>query len=826
MSEIKHILQQITALSDVPDPAVLKRLIDELRVSDKEPTLANQNIQNLIEVLRQHPEYGDGLSSFVLKLIIEYRQIALYTDTGIMSDQGFFYSLRRLIGHRFLPLLPQEDSVVELVGYLFDKRSDERWLAHIEKEKWDELVGLLKVHEQHLNLVATAKNSILNAIIILSYRISGIGLHPDLMESYPQMLNYSASFVAQNQEAVLYVNQYREAHELDTLTDIIPEKAVDPAPLLVMIEQCEDIVATIRKRIYKTGISIRLTNMMLRLDQSLQRMRILTELVANNYDKRDRAIIELIQALITTASHRYSIGYLIDNNTKLLSRKVTENASRVGEHYISTDKSGYQKMFKKASIGGFIIAFMATTKILAYHLALAPMGRAFVNSMIYGLGFVFIHIVHGTVATKQPAMTAAAIASTISDSSGKKSHQLNKLSELVVDILRTQFIAIMGNIMMAIPVALIISFAWLQYTGAPMIDTDKAAHLLHDLDPFRSLALPHAAIAGVYLFLSGLIAGYYDNLAVYNQIGARIQRHKLLQYLLPKAWLQRLGGFIEANLGAIMGNFIFGVFLGSTATIGFLFGLPIDIRHIAFASANLAHGLFNMSSNQLEWQVVLLSVFGVLLIGMVNLIVSFSLALLVALRSKEVKFVDWSRLTKQLFSHLMTHPSDFFWPRDKPMKYARIDSQGQMIFDDTAPQNSNQPLPKNYVVRRLSDVKVLPKALQKKTEGQQAVTDIHYTNPSAEHQLSPELNSREAHITVNKPAMNKTIELDDGLTEEALSNVPYSQDIQYDKTHAAFDENNQTVSDAISQDSTADNKVAGDAKTPLPKPKKPPNLPS
>ena len=826
MSEIKHILQQITALSDVPDPAVLKRLIDELRVSDKEPTLANQNIQNLIEVLRQHPEYGDGLSSFVLKLIIEYRQIALYTDTGIMSDQGFFYSLRRLVGHRFLPLLPQEDSVVELVGYLFDKRSDERWLAHIEKEKWDELVGLLKVHEQHLNLVATAKNSILNAIIILSYRISGIGLHPDLMESYPQMLNYSASFVAQNQEAVLYVNQYREAHELDTLTDIIPEKAVDPAPLLVMIEQCEDIVATIRKRIYKTGISIRLTNMMLRLDQSLQRMRILTELVANNYDKRDRAIIELIQALITTASHRYSIGYLIDNNTKLLSRKVTENASRVGEHYISTDKSGYQKMFKKASIGGFIIAFMATTKILAYHLALAPMGRAFVNSMIYGLGFVFIHIVHGTVATKQPAMTAAAIASTISDSSGKKSHQLNKLSELVVDILRTQFIAIMGNIMMAIPVALIISFAWLQYTGAPMIDTDKAAHLLHDLDPFRSLALPHAAIAGVYLFLSGLIAGYYDNLAVYNQIGARIQRHKLLQYLLPKAWLQRLGGFIEANLGAIMGNFIFGVFLGSTATIGFLFGLPIDIRHIAFASANLAHGLFNMSSNQLEWQVVLLSVFGVLLIGMVNLIVSFSLALLVALRSKEVKFVDWSRLTKQLFSHLMTHPSDFFWPRDKPMKYARIDSQGQMIFDDTASQNSNQPLPKNYVVRRLSDVKVLPKALQKKTEGQQAVTDIHYANPSAEHQLSPELNNREAHITVNKPAMNKTIELDDGLTEEALSSVPYSQDIQYGKTHAAFDENNQTVSDAISQDSTADNKVAGDAKTPLPKPKKPPNLPS
>ena len=829
MPELKRILQQITALSDVPDPAVLKRLIDELRVSDKEPALANENIQDLIDILRHHPEYGDGLASFVLKLIIKYRQIALYTDTGIMSDQGFFNSLRRLVGHRFLPLLPQEDSVVELVGYLFDKRSDERWLANIDKEKWDELVELIRVEEAHLDLVATAKNSILNAIIILSYRISGIGLHPDLMESYPQILNYSASFVAQNQEAVLFVNQYRQAHELDTLTDITPEKAVDPAPLLVMIEQCEDIVATVRKRIYKTGISIRLTNMMLRLDQSLQRMRILTELVTHDYNKRDLAVIELIQTLITTANRRYSIGYLIDNNTKLLSRKVTENASRVGEHYISTDKAGYQEMFKKASIGGFIIAFMATTKILAYHLALAPMGRAFINSMIYGLGFVFIHVIRGTVATKQPAMTAAAIASTISDGSGKKSRQLTKLSELVVDILRTQFIAIMGNVMVAIPVALTISFAWLQYTGTPMIDTEKAGHLLHDLDPFRSLALPHAAIAGVYLFLSGLIAGYYDNLAVYNHVGARIQRHKLLKFLLPKSWLQRLGGFVEANLGAIMGNFLFGVFLGSTATIGFIFGLPIDIRHIAFASANLAHGLFNMPADQISWNVILLSILGVALIGIVNLMVSFSLALFVALRSKEVRFFEWGRLTKLVFGHIISHPSDFFWPRDKPMKYARIDSQGRMIFDDTSAQKGGKPLPSNYVVRRLSDVKILPKSMQGNMQNDPAVTDIQYDNQTADNNFDPTTGNREAHNTANQTMAKKIVDLDDGLLDDDLNSVPYTDDIQYDKTTKTLD-SLAANSDEVSSDETgnadSDSKNAGDAKTPLPKPKKPPKLPS
>lgn len=822
MPEIKRILQQITALSDVPDPAVLKRLIDELRVTEKEPALANKKIQDLIDILHQHPEYGDGLASFVLKLIIQYRQIALYTDTGIMSDQGFFNSLRRLIGHRFLPILPQDDSVVELVGYLFEKRSDERWLANIEKEKWDKLVESLKIQEQHLDLVATAKNSILNAIIILSYRISGIGLHPDLMDAYPQILNYSASFVAQNQEAVLFVNQYRQAHELDTLTDITPEKDVDPAPLLVMIEQCEDIVATVRKRIYKTGISIRLTNMMLRLDQSLQRIRILTALVADNYDKRDRAVVELIQALITTANRRYSIGYLIDNNTKLLSRKVTENASRVGEHYISTDKAGYRKMFQKASIGGFVIALMATIKILAYQLALAPMGRAFINSMIYGLGFVFIHVIRGTVATKQPAMTAAAIASTISEGSGKKSHQLTKLSELVVDILRTQFVAIMGNVMLAVPVALIISFAWLQYTGTPMIGTERAEHLLHDLDPFRSLALPHAAIAGVYLFLSGLIAGYYDNLAVYNHVGARIQRHRLLKYILPRSWLQRLGGFVEANLGAIMGNFLFGVFLGSTATIGYIFGLPIDIRHIAFASANLAHGLSNISADQMSWHIILLSILGVALIGIVNLIVSFSLALFVALRSKEVQFFEWGRLTKLVFSHIISHPSDFFWPRDKPMKYARIDSQGHMIFDDTSMQKGDDSLRNNYVVRRLSDVKILPKSMRAQAHTEQATTDIYYDNQIQDSSIGSELSNREAHNTVNQISSKKVIDLDDGLVDEDLNSVPYTDDIQYDKNTKTLGAINSSIDN---EHRDADSKSVGDAKTPLPKPKKPPKLP-
>ncbi|WP_296403163.1 site-specific recombinase [Psychrobacter sp.] len=804
MAELQDILHKINALCDSPEPYVLKKLINTLRVSESEyktnPELPNQKIRALNDLLRKHPEYANGLAIFMLTLLNQYHTMSLYIDTGILSDETFTTSLNRLIGHRFVPLLPEDDSIVELVAYLFGGKNDERWLASIDTALWDDLIELIKVDKSHSNLIATAKNNILNALVILSYRVSGIGLHPDLMKAYPQMLDYSASFVAQNQEAVLFASDYREAHRLDDYQDLTPRSETDNSPLIVMLDQCDNIVSTVRKRIYKTGISIRLTNMLQRLEQSLDRIYILSELLSNNEKKRDKAIVELTQSIIVSVKRRYSMRYLIDNNTKLLSRKITENSGRVGEHYISTDKSGYIKMFKMAAVGGFIIAFMATTKILSYDLDLAPMGRAFVNSMIYGLGFVFIHIIHGTVATKQPAMTAAALASTISESSGKKSHQLAKLSELMVDIIRTQFIAIVGNVMIAMPLALIISLVWLQVSGKPMIDVEKAEHLLHDLDPFHSLAIFHAAIAGVYLFLSGLIAGYYDNLALFNKIGERIGRHKFLLRFISQPKLQRFGIFVENNLGAIMGNFLFGVFLGSTATIGFIFGLPLDIRHIAFASANFSHGIFNIAAGDFSLGLVMLSILGVVLIGTVNLLVSFSLAMIVALRSKSVKVIEWKTISRLLFTHLITQPRDFFLPRPEPMKYAKIDSQGYMIHDDAAKSQKNKLFPKHFAVRRLSSVRVLPEGVSIDTK---RINEMNQKND-----FHNKLNGDQPPVATEK----KIVNLDD--QEFALIDPDVIE-----VTEVNLPSPELTTEDKALKDKTIN------AKTPLPKPKNPPKLP-
>jgi len=46
---------------------------------------------------------------------------------------------------------------------------------------------------------------------------------------------------------------------------------------------------------------------------------------------------------------------------------------------------------------------------------------------------------------------------------------------------------------------------------------EQAWSLAEGIHPLHSGALIYAAIAGIGLFLSGLIAGYYDNLGTYKQ---------------------------------------------------------------------------------------------------------------------------------------------------------------------------------------------------------------------------------------------------------------------------------------------------------------------
>ena len=302
---------------------------------------------------------------------------------------------------------------------------------------------------------------------------------------------------------------------------------------------------------------------------------------------------------------------------------------------------------------------MGLLKVLFSLCGLAPVNRIIAYGLNYGLGFVVIHMLHYTVATKQPAMTANAIAASLADGRGRK-RDIEELAGLIVRTARSQFAAIAGNVLLVVPTSILIVLAVKGVTGVSPISAEKAAHMLEDVHLWKSGSVIYAAIAGVCLFLSGLVAGYFDNLCAYNRIPVRLTHAKWLNRLLTPSGVSSVAGYVERNLGALAGNFFFGLMLAGVWGAGFLFGLPLDIRHITFSAANTAFAVAQQgfSTPPGVW---IPAVAGVALIGFINLAVSFSLALFVALRSRGVT-LDLPRLLRVLSRRFLAGPAAFFMP--------------------------------------------------------------------------------------------------------------------------------------------------------------------
>lgn len=662
MIALHPLLEDIAALTLGPeaprtDPALLVELVRRLRPAKADAlTDAQGRLNLLIDVLRSRPHLGRGLRDYVSALLAERNHFFVYAESGILGNTGFFTELSHRIGNRLLPPALDGRFLRDLIEEVFDRDDDAQWLAAIPEEMWIDLLEVVGfTTEQPTAGQVQIRDEMAEALRVLACRLAALGLEPDLVRYYPALSEYESPFLAQQRELELVIVAMHKAWREDG------DEWPDSAHADVLLDQCRDALIRIRKLSREAGAAVKLSWHLTRAFQIIERMRVMLGLLLPGpREQQFNAGLRFFIGLVDAECRRNSVRELVTSVTDLLSLQVTEHASKTGEHYVTRDRSEFYGMFRAASGAGVIVGFMALSKMLIAALHLPPLWEALGFSLNYGLGFVLIHLLGFTIATKQPAMTAATLAAALDPRKNGVS-PLEEMSELIVQVCRSQSIAIIGNVLVAFLTSLGIAYAWSALFGSPAATPEKAHHLLHDLHPVFSLALPHAAVAGVCLFLSGLVSGYYDNKSIYNRVPDRLRRLKWLRRLLGPHRLERLADYVEHNLGALAGNFIFGFMLGSMGTLGFLLGLPLDIRHVTFGAANLAYGLQALDF-QVYWVEAAICVLGVALIGFTNLAVSFSLAMNVALKSRRVRYADTRGLMKLLLKRLLSRPQDFFWP--------------------------------------------------------------------------------------------------------------------------------------------------------------------
>lgn len=647
--------------------ALIERWFDAVRPRWREsPDAAVGRFEASVARIESDPALARAVRDPLLGLLSTRRLVSFFADSGILPTTGFFSEFGRIVAQRLLPELPDERELRGCVQRVFHHRQDSVWLEAVPVDVTQRFWGVLATTDDPQSQAALrgVADQMLEALLVLAYRIGGLAVEQEFGRLGPRFIGHAPCVRGLAAAAQRFVDAWRQ-HAVDPSAP-----AADAAELQVMIDQCAELLDEAHRACLQQGTSIGLTFLMRRTRQSLRRIETLARLLstpvrAETQPAARRQTLEAWTDLMADAlraeCRRNSLREHLGKGMALLALRVTDNAARTGEHYIAASRAEYFGMWRAAMGAGLIIAMMALLKIFCSKLDLAPAGYAVGYSLIYGLGFVIIYMLHLTIATKQPAMTAQTIAGYLGEANHGRVGDLERVVDLVAAVSRTQLAAILGNVMVALPTAMLIAHLWQARTGAPPFDEAKAHHLLHDLDPL-GWAIPHAALAGVFLFLAGVLSGYFDNKASYAHIGTRVAQLRWLRLIVGESLARRIGAYVENHLGGLLGNFLFGCMLGSAGTIGLILGLPIDIRHIAFSSANLGYAL-RVLEFALPWKEIAWALLGVAVIGLTNLAVSFALALWMALRARGIVFTQTRELLRRIWWRFKLQPSSFLMPR-------------------------------------------------------------------------------------------------------------------------------------------------------------------
>ena len=666
-----NILYSYLETADPLEPVeAMVRIVAWLRPRKGEDTDAVlARMTELQEWLKVNTGCYRRLSGSLQEWLLEASYFGAFTALGILSRRGFGREFFDRLYEKINPRPADPLAIQDALALAFNHSDDPRWVSEIPAENWVQLLSMLWNYdrEQSREIRLVAFREVLYAIEMLSIWVAAEELEVEIIRLDPKVISQDSAFVAQQREIHSFIRHY----EL-----WLQDEGVyyEDDHVRVLIEQCKDGLNQLRKRMVTRGSSVALTHLLERLNQTLARMELLLDTITvDNRKAAAENAIELFKQLVAASNQRNSLSGLWRQNSRLLARSITENASHHGEDYVTTTRKDYLRMFASGAGGGFIIAFMALIKIQIIDRDFPQFTETVLSSLNYGLGFVLIHMVGCTVATKQPAMTAAHFANAVERGDTGRANA-EKLADLLIRVSRSQFAAIMGNVAIALALSFVLVRAYSHWQGAALIDTESARYLVHKLDMTASPALLHAAIAGVWLFVSGIIAGYFDNRATRIGLADRLGAHPLLTKLLPQSWRHKVATYIDDNYGALAGNFIFGVLLGSTGYIGYLAGLPLDIRHVAFSSADLGYSAATLSLDGGQWLMYGLCV---LLIGGINLWVSFYLALSIALRSRGVRISSLGKLAKALWRKFISQPSAILFPPATPPADKEEDGEGE-----------------------------------------------------------------------------------------------------------------------------------------------------
>lgn len=578
----------------------------------------------------------------------------LLADFGFAPRTAMVTELTERLRLKLLPGTPETIDAAELFSIALPHEFDARWLTALPEPLLQRLTALL-VPEEAQQGIGFWRHALLGAITYCAGQILANGFSPELRLRMSEEAREEQPFHALIHDVesfrIEFVHGVRTPERLEQAEQRLRER----------LDACRAAIGTVYQHFAAEGISVGLVFRVRQVRTRIVRVRQLLACLTSAHPEQEAA--RLLAGFVSVGRDRRSLRHLLATNSSLLAAKVTERSAETGEHYISHNRSEYLQMVRRAAGGGLLMSVTTLLKFGLAALAFSAFWGGFWAGVNYSISFVLIQLLHWTVATKQPAMTAPAMAAKLKDmqSSEDATHTLEAFVDEVANLVRTQVAAILGNVLVVFPAALILSLLWWQMFGATPLDAEHAQSTLDSLHVLGPSAL-FAAYTGVLLFASSLIAGWVENWFVLRRLDSAIRYNPRFTRWLGKGRAKRWGDFWRANISGFAANISLGMMLGLTPAIAAFFGLGLEVRHVTLSSGQLGvasatFGLGVLALPAFWWALALLPLNGAL-----NVIVSFYLAFRMALRAHNINGVERSRIYAAIRQRLRSKPSSFFLP--------------------------------------------------------------------------------------------------------------------------------------------------------------------
>ena len=626
----------------------LIHLLDWVRAPAPSVELAVDRVRQFVDALEDDPDARARMQAWWARFIETVDLTTLLADFGFAPRTALASEMSERLRYKLLPSSPETIDASELFMLALPHEFDAQWLNALDRE----LLGRLRV------LVALEmdgpsywQQTLLSAITYCAGQILSTGFAPELRLRMSQSARLDQPFHAL-------------IHDVENLRIEVMLALRTPDRLLAAeqrlrerLDACRAATATVYSHFESEGISVGLVFRLRQLRERIVRVRRLLDCLTSERPVAEAA--PLLAHLVGVARERRSLRALFSANSSLLAAKVAERSAETGANYITRSPREYRAMVAKAAGGGMVMAFTTLMKFALAALALSAFWGGLLAGINYALSFVLIQLLHFTVATKQPAMTAPAMAAKLKELPDQQSVE-DFVSE-VANLTRSQVAAILGNVLVVLPAAIGLSLLFLHLFGHPPLDLGHADQVLDSLSLLGPSVL-FAAFTGVLLFTSSLIAGWAENWFVLRRMVSAIRYNPRITRFLGPARADRWAQFLRRNISGFASNVSLGLMLGLVpAFVGF-FGLGLEVRHITLSAgqigvASTTIGLEVLHSSAFWWAVAMLPFNGAL-----NVIVSFLLAFRLALRAHNVSGIDRSRIYRAIRARLRTAPLSFFRP--------------------------------------------------------------------------------------------------------------------------------------------------------------------